>query len=200
MEWNDLRISELTRMWRAGFSASQIARQLGGVSRSAVIGKVHRLGVSSRPQPSGPRSPAARPTRVARAGASCVRRTFAAPREPVTAPAPAPVLETCATATVLTLTDSSCRWPIGDPEMSAFGFCGRARAGRGPYCERHEPLGLRRRVTGIKRREIDHIVQRYGEAPSQGISLEGSREARQMASVALGPMSGERRDRRLADQ
>jgi GcrA cell cycle regulator len=55
MEWNDTLIAELTRLWREGFSASQVARQLGGVTRSAVISKVHRLGISCHARPSRPR-------------------------------------------------------------------------------------------------------------------------------------------------
>ena len=51
MSWNDERIATLTKMWEAGATASQIAEELGGVSRNAVIGKAHRLGLKSRPSP-----------------------------------------------------------------------------------------------------------------------------------------------------
>jgi len=69
MSWTDERVETLKRMWNEGQSASQIAKELGGVTRNAVIGKVHRLGLSNRigsaPQPAGPattaRSPTARP-------------------------------------------------------------------------------------------------------------------------------------------
>ena len=61
MEWNDERIEALTKMWREGLSASQVARQLGGVSRSAVIGKVHRLGIAGRDAPAGPINVGGRP-------------------------------------------------------------------------------------------------------------------------------------------
>ena len=53
MEWNDERIAALTRLWKEGYSAAQVARELGGVSRSAVIGKIHRLGIAGRDAPSG---------------------------------------------------------------------------------------------------------------------------------------------------
>jgi GcrA cell cycle regulator len=51
MSWTDERIEKLTKMWEGGSTASQIAEELGGVSRNAVIGKAHRLGLKSRPSP-----------------------------------------------------------------------------------------------------------------------------------------------------
>jgi GcrA cell cycle regulator len=51
MSWTDERIATLTKMWEGGATASQIADELGGVSRNAVIGKAHRLGLKSRPSP-----------------------------------------------------------------------------------------------------------------------------------------------------
>jgi len=54
MSWNDERIATLTKMWESGATASQIADELGGVSRNAVIGKAHRLGLKSRPSPVKP--------------------------------------------------------------------------------------------------------------------------------------------------
>ena len=51
MSWTDERIATLTKMWEGGSTASQIADELGGVSRNAVIGKAHRLGLKSRPSP-----------------------------------------------------------------------------------------------------------------------------------------------------
>ena len=60
--WNDDRVETLKSLWQEGFSASQVAHALGGVTRNAVIGKVHRLGLSGRdgaPRVSRPRVPAA---------------------------------------------------------------------------------------------------------------------------------------------
>src|SRR3546814_3396626 len=51
MSWTDERIEQLRGMWEKGLTASQIADELGGVSRNAVIGKAHRLGLKSRPSP-----------------------------------------------------------------------------------------------------------------------------------------------------
>ena len=51
MSWTDERIATLTKMWEGGATASEIATELGGVSRNAVIGKAHRLGLKARPSP-----------------------------------------------------------------------------------------------------------------------------------------------------
>lgn len=59
MSWTDERIDRLREMWTRGMTASQIAEELGGVSRNAVIGKAHRLGLQSRPSPVKPNEPAA---------------------------------------------------------------------------------------------------------------------------------------------
>ena len=63
MSWTDERVTVLKKLWAEGHSASQIAKQLGGVTRNAVIGKVHRLGLSGRATPS---RPVKRPPRLAR--------------------------------------------------------------------------------------------------------------------------------------
>ena len=112
---------------------------MGGVTRNAVIGKVHRLGLSGRAAPSKP----ARTTFKAPRPARPVTAAPVAPRriaEPV-AHAPAmPVRyvdETPGTATVLTLGAHMCKWPIGDPSSDAFTFCGRRSDREGPYCVDH---------------------------------------------------------------
>lgn len=61
MSWTDERIATLKKMWEGGATASQIADELGGVSRNAVIGKAHRLGLKARPSPVKANDPAAKP-------------------------------------------------------------------------------------------------------------------------------------------
>lgn len=61
MSWTDERIDRLKSMWEKGMTASQIADDLGGVSRNAVIGKAHRLGLQARPSPVKPNDPAPAP-------------------------------------------------------------------------------------------------------------------------------------------
>jgi GcrA cell cycle regulator len=143
MGWTDERVELLKKLWQDGLSASQIAKQLGGVTRNAVIGKVHRLGLSGRATPSKPARTgvkAPRPARPVTSAPSAPRRISS---EPVSLHAPAPpvryVEEAPGTATVLTLGAHMCKWPIGDPSQDNFTFCGR-RAGDGPYCHEHSQV------------------------------------------------------------
>ena len=134
MGWTDERVEMLKRLWLEGLSASQIAKQLGGVTRNAVIGKVHRLGLSGRATPSQPARPvfkAPRPPRPAHTPAP--RRVES---QHVSAPPPVFYVEEPGSATVLTLGAHMCKWPIGDPSTDDFTFCGR-RSADGPYCTEH---------------------------------------------------------------
>ncbi|HEY3799630.1 MAG TPA: GcrA family cell cycle regulator [Caulobacteraceae bacterium] len=178
MDWTEDRISTLAKLWREGFSASQVARQLGGVSRSAVIGKVHRLGLAGRELPSRPAASTRAAARV-RASAGGVRRQ-SAPRaqRPETPAAPRVAFEVAPTATLTSLTESGCRWPIGDPGEAGFGFCGRLRNGAGVYCAGHAPMATRRRETPMKTKEIDHIVSRYVESANWSRSGGGREDIR----------------------
>ena len=144
MGWTDERVEMLKKLWLDGHSASQIAKQLGGVTRNAVIGKVHRLGLSGRATPSQPARPVFKAPRPARPLVSSppVPRRLAEHHHapPMPAARPAPYVEEPGTATVLTLGAHMCKWPIGDPATDAFTFCGR-RAGEGaPYCVEHARL------------------------------------------------------------
>jgi GcrA cell cycle regulator len=138
MGWTDERVELLKKLWQEGLSASQIAKQLGGVTRNAVIGKVHRLGLSGRAAPSKPARTVFKAPRPARpAAASAAPRRLAEPT--AMAPAPSPVRyvdEAPGTATVLTLGAHMCKWPIGDPASDGFTFCGR-RINDGSYCVEH---------------------------------------------------------------
>lgn len=107
MSWTDERIEQLRTMWEKGLTASQIADELGGVSRNAVIGKAHRLGLKARPSPvkavETPKvpkaAPAPRPTTAAPTPAAPVRA--AAPVRPAAPPvqrAPAPAAAPANTA------------------------------------------------------------------------------------------------------
>src|SRR5215218_10852712 len=63
--WSDDRVEQLKKLWEAGLSASQIAAELGGVTRNAVIGKVHRLGLSGRAKSASSSAPRQRKPRTA---------------------------------------------------------------------------------------------------------------------------------------
>ncbi|SMF61337.1 GcrA family cell cycle regulator [Allosphingosinicella indica] len=97
MSWTDERIDRLKALWSKGMTASQIAEELGGVSRNAVIGKAHRLGLQSRPSPVKPNEPAAKKAdkpaadKPAAAAAKPAPRPEAKPATPAPRPAaPAP--------------------------------------------------------------------------------------------------------------
>ena len=157
--WTDDRVGALKKLWLEGQSASQIAKQLGGgVTRNAVIGKVHRLGLPGRAAPSQPArtatsfrttrprpaAPAATPAQAPQASAP--RRLEAVSSKPVPpTPPAAPIPDLPGTATVMTLGAHMCKWPIGDPSSREFSFCGR-RASEGVYCVEHARVAYQPQV------------------------------------------------------
>ena len=158
MSWTDERVAILSKLWADGLSASQIAAELGGVTRNAVIGKVHRLGLSGRAKPSS--GGIKRVKRTAKQGAysrtkssnrsqrsgkgtglSVVTRTVVDDM-----PEPTPLkLE------LVDLTEKTCRWPYGDPATDDFYFCGCNSKEDSPYCEYHSKLAFQPTVD--RRRE-----------------------------------------------
>lgn len=172
MGWTDERVETLKKLWQDGLSASQIAKQLGGVTRNAVIGKVHRLGLSGRAAPSKPARPvfkAPRPARPAAQPAAPRRIAEPAVAQAAAVPAPTPVPspvryveEAPGSATVLTLGAHMCKWPIGDPSSDGFTFCGR-RQSEGPYCTEHarvayQPAQAKKRSSAS---ELARSLRRY---------------------------------------
>jgi len=88
MSWTEERIERLKKMWHDGSTASQIADELGGVSRNAVIGKAHRLGLEQRPSPVKPgEEKEARKAAPAAAAASKPAASKPEPAKPAAAPA-----------------------------------------------------------------------------------------------------------------
>ncbi|OYW23438.1 MULTISPECIES: GcrA family cell cycle regulator [unclassified Sphingomonas] len=90
MSWTDERIDTLKTMWEKGLTASQIAESLGGVSRNAVIGKAHRLGLQARPSPVKANDPETKAAPVAAKPVAPKPEVMATPKAPP-APRPAPV-------------------------------------------------------------------------------------------------------------
>jgi len=160
----------LRKLWGEGLSASQIAAQLGGVSRNAVIGKVHRLKLSSRGRSTAaPARQKKAPT--ASTGTKSVTRAAASTR-PVTVSVGATALQAQFDAEpvarhyirpqqnvvvpisrrlkLVQLSERTCKWPNGDPLSEDFHFCGNDCADTGPYCGYHsriayQPAAERRR-------------------------------------------------------
>lgn len=146
MSWNDERTALLEKMWTEGKSAAEIAKELGeGVTRNAVIGKAHRMGLSGRPSPIKKQKPATADKKtVTKAKA---KTPAAKPAEPLVSknlmPLPnAPRREkkqppSGKGLSILDLTDRICKWPLGDPQEADFHFCGDAVHPGRPYCVEH---------------------------------------------------------------
>ena len=159
--WTDDRVEMLAKLWGEGLSASQIAAALGGgVTRNAVIGKVHRLGLSGRAKSGGQAQQRPAKPRAALPAASDVPRLPVRDAEAGIRPAPPPdarwedeavAIPESQRVSILELRDSMCRWPLGDPSKPDFAFCGgRAVVGH-PYCTHHcriayQPASERRRL------------------------------------------------------
>jgi GcrA cell cycle regulator len=165
MSWTDERVSTLKKLWLDGLSASQIAKQLGGVTRNAVIGKVHRLGLSGRAAPSQPSRPVFKAPRPARPAPPPVMQRRVEPQAPMSAPSISHQVyrtEEPGSATVLTLGAHMCKWPIGDPSTEGFTFCGR-RNDDGPYCVEHARIAYQPQQTKKKAgaTELARSLRRY---------------------------------------
>lgn len=165
LSWTEDRVELLKKLWNEGLSASQIAGRLGhGVTRNAVIGKVHRLGLSGRVTPQRAARPRPRKTREPSHPGRSMLPTIGANAlkplhrpEPVVRaePEPEPIrlvdIPKGERVNILMLSDRTCRWPVGDPGTDEFFFCGHApKASGGPYCDYHarvayQPLQDRRR-------------------------------------------------------
>lgn len=167
MNWTDDRVELLKKLWGDGLSASQIAAELGGISRNSVIGKVHRLGLAGRaksPTASMPRQrkPRSQPPMMRIARPSIRGNTALATLhdyEPELEPEPnvteniVPMGQRCS---ILELAEGKCRWPIGDPSSPDFFFCGGKTAEGLPYCGYHsriayQPAADRRRERRVVR-------------------------------------------------
>ena len=150
--WNGEKTDLLKVLWAQGLSASQIAGRLGGVTRNAVIGKIHRLGLSGRATTS--RMTNLRPRTIVRPlNTHALSNVDKKPRDafgglpsrgvnqpkswPHTPPVEELVIPFTERKTIQSLTDCTCRWPIGDPQRADFHFCGKDKVQGLPYCAFH---------------------------------------------------------------
>lgn len=176
MAWTEDRVATLSKLWADGLSASQIAKQLGGVTRNAVIGKVHRLGLSGRAKPSRPKpakttatarpKAAPKPAKVTAKAAAVESKPKAKPAQlPATIEQPpleAKPLKDGTYATILTITDHMCKFPIGDPKADEFRFCGRKTDPDEPYCTPHSMVAYQ----PSRRRNSSGKMISIGPAPT----------------------------------
>ena len=146
MSWTHERIEQLKKLWEAGYTASNIATELGGITRNAVIGKAHRLGLSGRMKSKSKVS-----------SVSIVRKR----KMPVNKNSKIIELTTSVEpmnpTSFADIKDGLCRWPLGEPEDLDFKFCGRKCAEGMIYCTEHhslayQPLNQTRQKRASKKR------------------------------------------------
>ncbi|MCB1782832.1 MAG: gcrA cell cycle regulator family protein [Alphaproteobacteria bacterium] len=137
MSWTEERVSVLMKLWGEGRTAAEIAKELGGVTRNAVIGKAHRLKLSNRVSPIQQNK---KPS-VKISDRTVEKKAMPAPANISKAPAaPVRTFVPDERKVLFALTDLGprmCRWPIGDPREKSFGFCGDSCASGLPYCADH---------------------------------------------------------------
>lgn len=167
MSWDDERVEQLKKLWGDGISASQIAERMGRLTRSAVIGKVHRLGLSGRAttQRLNGMNKKTRKRKVAAAGTPAATRNWASfvlPEATEVEPLPQPSREFDVAKLVKfdALEADHCRWPVGDPRDETFGFCGEKKVVGQPYCVEccrvaFRPPPLKKRAGGAAGGQID---------------------------------------------
>ncbi len=172
--WTDELVEELLALWEQGLSAAEVAGRLGhGLTRNAVIGKIHRLrsdgkaparrqnaqaqSTARQQQPAQrPSAKAADTSPAATAGALALKPRAEEKPAPAAERQGAPTLvkqETGLVRDIQDLNDRTCRWPIGEPNKDGFSFCGREPAEGLPYCKHHAAIAYqggeqRRRATG----------------------------------------------------
>jgi GcrA cell cycle regulator len=143
--WSPERVEQLRNFVVAGLTCSQIATEIG-VTRNAVIGKIHRLGLA-------PGRPAAAPGRVCpprtrRPRLSSQRRLLRlietqTPAAGESASFAAIPIESAQRCSFLELAHGRCRWPVGDPAAADFAFCGNVTATGFSYCAGHARMAYR---------------------------------------------------------
>lgn len=166
MGWTDERVELLKKRWAEGLSASQIAAELGGVTRNAVIGKVHRLGLSGRakaapssvsrmrpkqpvaasqPRRHAPTQAASRPMNFSSNGNAALAMSASPAARPTPTPRIVPIEVVnaelvCERVTIMELRENMCRWPLGDPSQPEFRFCGGKSTPGAAYCPHHSQV------------------------------------------------------------
>ena len=147
MSWNEEKISKLKELWGKGSTASQIAEIIGGITRNAVIGKAHRLNLSSKIKTRNVSSSqkfdngseensSKKKGRKSKFQSLIIEKDFE-PENP---------------KKLEELDESSCKWPVGHPEEASFYFCGRSSLKDFSYCKLHllyayQPKGKKEETT-----------------------------------------------------
>ena len=161
MSWNEEKVEKLKELWGKGSTASQIAEIIGGISRNAVIGKAHRLNLSSKiktrnvsssqnfDNSSEENSSKQRKGKKSKFQSLIIEKDFE-PENP---------------KKLEELDESSCKWPIGHPEEQSFYFCGRSSLKDFSYCKLHllyayQPKGRKEEPVSDKDEETPQYIDK----------------------------------------
>jgi GcrA cell cycle regulator len=161
MSWNEEKVNKLKELWGKGNTASQIAEIIGGISRNAVIGKAHRLNLSSKIKTrnastsqnfdnnSDADNSKIKQGRKSKFKSLLIEKDFE-PENP---------------KKLEELDESSCKWPVGHPEEQSFYFCGRSSLKDFSYCKLHllyayQPKGKKEEPTTDKEEETPQYIDK----------------------------------------
>ena len=161
MSWNEEKVEKLKELWGKGSTASQIAEIIGGISRNAVIGKAHRLNLSSKIKTrnasssqnfdngSEENSSKQKRGRKSKFQSLIIEKDFE-PENP---------------KKLEELDESSCKWPVGHPEEESFYFCGRSSLKDFSYCKLHllyayQPKGRKEESVADKDEETPQYIDK----------------------------------------
>ena len=134
MTWTSQRIAELERLWATGASTAEIGRQID-VTKNAVVGKVHRLGLPGRPSPIRRQASGKKPTGRSHASQSHQSQADQSPANQIRESLE--TREAPRRPAVVDLHAPPCQWPFGDPGDEDFHFCGAPVLASRPYCPDH---------------------------------------------------------------
>ena len=165
MSWNEEKVEKLKKLWGKGSTASQIAEIIGGISRNAVIGKAHRLNLSSKiktrnasssqsfDNSSEENSSKQKRGRKSKFQSLIIEKDFE-PENP---------------KKLEELDESSCKWPVGHPEEKSFYFCGRSSLKDFSYCKLHllyayQPNGKKEETTDKDEEATQYISKKINTA------------------------------------